>query len=90
MDFSMFENMKFSNDGRRYSNNGTNNDETFDIPKNGCDVDRFPEHMPLAMSYTPMQQWGDVYGEEEALSEGTIFPELNMPFEPEGGCYGQR
>lgn len=37
--------------------------------------------LPLAMSYTPMQQWKTTYTPEEALFAGTVFPELNLPFE---------
>jgi hypothetical protein len=37
--------------------------------------------LPIAMAYTPMQQWGDTYSKEEALEIGTVFPELNLPFE---------
>ncbi|MCI8578282.1 MAG: spore coat associated protein CotJA [Lachnospiraceae bacterium] len=27
-----------------------------------------------------MQQWGQVYSPEQALQQGTIFPELDFPF----------
>lgn len=37
--------------------------------------------LPIAMTYTPMQQWKTTYSAEEALSIGTVFPELNLPFE---------
>ena len=53
-------------------------------------MSRFPEETPLAMAYVPMQQWSEVYDEAEAFHAGTLFPELNLPFEPEEGCYGQR
>lgn len=46
---------------------------------------RFPSKTPLGMAYVPFQQWGEVYGEDEAFSYGTLFPELNFPFE-RGGC----
>lgn len=38
------------------------------------------DKLPLAMSYTPMQKIGVLYGEEEGLCRGTIFPELDKPF----------
>ena len=42
---------------------------------------------PLAMTYTPMQQFQTVYDIKEALKYGTIFPELNKPFMGwKGGC----
>lgn len=89
MDFSMFENMRPCNNCTRYQENDSSN-ANINTPQNGCNISRFPENTPIAMSYTPMQQWGSVYPEDEALSVGTIFPELNLPFMPEGGCYGQR
>lgn len=36
--------------------------------------------LPIAMAYTPMQQWKTVYSPDEALSVGTVFPQLNLPF----------
>lgn len=35
---------------------------------------------PLASVYAPLQEWRDAYGEEEALSRGTLFCELYKPF----------
>lgn len=35
---------------------------------------------PLAMGYVPWQQWQQTYSMEQALSRGTIFPELDLPF----------
>jgi hypothetical protein len=34
----------------------------------------------LAIANIPVQQWGKLYSEEDALNIGTIFQELNMPF----------
>jgi len=39
---------------------------------------------PLAMSYTPDQEWRELYEIEEAIHHGTIFRELDLPFYP--GC----
>lgn len=36
--------------------------------------------MPVAMAYTPMQRWNQVYDKERGLTRGTIFPELDLPF----------
>ncbi|MDD7515450.1 spore coat associated protein CotJA [Ruminococcus flavefaciens] len=44
------------------------------------DTSRFPRNTPLAMAYVPFQQWGDVYDDDKALSKGTLFPELDLPF----------
>lgn len=34
----------------------------------------------LAIAYIPIQKWGELYNEEEALNIGTIFHDLNKPF----------
>lgn len=34
----------------------------------------------LAIVNVPIQKWGQLYNEEEALNIGTIFHDLNMPF----------
>ena len=47
------------------------------------------EGHPLAMVYSPCQAWKDAYTPEVALARGTLFPELDLPFEPTGckrGC----
>lgn len=44
-----------------------------------------PIDVPLAMSYVPWQQWGELYDECTALERGTAFPALYMPF-----CQGGR
>ena len=45
---------------------------------------------PLAMVYSPYQFFGDVYSPDVALSRGTLFAELDLPFEGDkkrmGGC----
>ena len=35
---------------------------------------------PLAMVYSPMQKWGNLYTPEEALKYGTLFADLNFPW----------
>lgn len=44
------------------------------------DISRFPKNTPLAMAYVPFQQWNQVYDESESLCNGTLFPELDLPF----------
>ncbi len=39
------------------------------------------EGYPLAMVYSPCQAWRDAYTPEMALSRGTLFAELDLPFE---------
>lgn len=45
-----------------------------------CQPSRFPQNTPLAMAYVPFQQWGETYDDDKALSRGTLFPELDLPF----------
>ena len=35
---------------------------------------------PLAMMYSPTQEWRNLYDNEMGLSRGTIFKELDLPF----------
>ena len=35
---------------------------------------------PLAMVYSPVQKWRNIYDNESALVRGTIFEELDLPF----------
>lgn len=34
----------------------------------------------LAMAYVPIQELNTVYTEEDALCQGTLFPDLDKPF----------
>lgn len=36
--------------------------------------------MPLAMGYVPWQHLSTIYEPDQALREGTMFPELRKPF----------
>ena len=42
---------------------------------------RYLGSLPLAMTYTPMQQWKSTYSDAVSLARGTIFPDLDLPFE---------
>ena len=35
---------------------------------------------PLAMMYAPLQEWRSLYDLDTALSRGTLFSELDLPF----------
>ncbi len=37
---------------------------------------------PLAMVYSPCQLWQKAYSPDKALERGTLFEELDLPFEP--------
>ena len=41
--------------------------------------------LPLAMAYVPIQSWGDTSPPARALCRGTLFPQLDLPFE-RGNC----
>ncbi len=47
-----------------------------------CPVPRskFPASTPIGMMYVPYQKWETPYEAELALSRGTIFPCLDLPF----------
>ena len=47
-------------------------------------LSRFPDNTPLAMAYVPFQQINQVYEPDKAMSAGTLFPELDLPFERGG------
>ena len=38
------------------------------------------DSLPLAMAYVPMQKWRNLYDCDVALSRGTLFSELDLPF----------
>lgn len=38
------------------------------------------DSLPLAMAYTPLQRWEDLYDAPTALERGTIFRALDKPF----------
>jgi hypothetical protein len=41
-------------------------------------------NLALAYAYVPIQKINNVYSSKEALKNGTLFPELNLPL----GVYG--
>ena len=42
---------------------------------------------PLAMVYSPVQEWEGIYEVAEALKQGTLFKKLDLDFYP--GCCGK-
>ncbi len=42
----------------------------------------FPKDTSLAMAYVPFQNAGKMYSAEQGVCVGTLFPELNKPFDP--------
>lgn len=39
------------------------------------------ENKSIAMTYTPWQKWANIYEPDKGFCTGTIFAELNKPFE---------
>ena len=48
-------------------------------------IDFMPQYPQLAHAYVPYQQWETPYDADVALTRGTIFPSLDMPYE--GGTH---
>ena len=44
-----------------------------------------PENPVVAMAYVPYQNPEQIYGPEEGINAGTMFPELDKPFLGSGG-----
>ena len=44
-----------------------------------------PDSMVLAMGYVPAQQWQELYEPGEGFPRGTIFRQLDLPFEGGAG-----
>ena len=40
----------------------------------------------LAMAYVPMQEYGVLYDPADALTAGTLFPDLDKPFTGKGAA----
>jgi hypothetical protein len=77
VDFNLFDGLRF--------------EQISDLKKRNTDANgRFPEHTPLGMAYVPFQQWEEPYEVHTGFSAGTIFPELDLPFEPNGGFCDER
>ena len=57
-----------------------NTDTTGDC-NTACSQAETRQPMALAMAYVPWQRWKGSYPLEECLHRGTIFPELDLPFE---------
>lgn len=58
-------------------------------PMNDNTMNHTPHHhndpMVLAMAYVPVQEWQDLYEPEEALMHGTLFRQLDLPWEGGAG-----
>ena len=78
--------------GRECSCSRCNN--TSDVRTSPCaesPVDNGPHAKPLGMVYSPVQHWQKLYDLDTGLNKGTIFAELDLPFEASskgGKCGG--
>lgn len=66
--------------GNMNSRCGNNTSQCRDCDKNSSSRNDPLEGMPLGIGYVPWQQWRKTYDFCEGLSNGTIFPCLNLPF----------
>ena len=41
----------------------------------------FEQQFPIGMGYIPWQTWCQTYPQDQALMQGTIFPELDLQFD---------
>ena len=57
-----------------------NNGCAYDCTSGNCGGWGLVNH-PVAMVYSPCQAWRDAYAPDVALSRGTMFAELDLPFE---------
>lgn len=55
-------------------------------PVQMMEFNRELQELPLAMAYVPIQAWGDTYSSCRALSRGTLFPILDLPFGEVAPC----
>ena len=57
------------------------NDFMQNMLKNEYGITPLPSDPVVAMAYVPFQIPENVYSAEQGISVGTMFPELNKPFE---------
>ncbi len=48
--------------------------------RGACSFEKLDQY-PLAMAYVPWQKFGSTYELEKGFCRGTIFPELDLPFQ---------
>lgn len=61
------------------------NDNTMNTERSGACMGAEPiENAVLAMAYVPMQKFGRLYNNEDALCAGTLFADLDKPFYGKG------
>lgn len=53
-------------------------------------IQPIPKKVSEAMAYVPYQNASELYSPEQAIMMGTLFPELNFPFDPNCGKGGKK
>ena len=71
--------------GIRQINRGEKYMDTNIMPSGIYDRPEHRQTLPVMAYVTPQMRVGNVYGAEEALRMGTLFPELNKPFNGKRG-----
>ena len=69
-------------------NQNISSDHYYDM--NGYSGGNEINSLPLAMAYIPNQVWRNMYSPEEGLECGTVFHELDMPFQMSQFCNQER
>ena len=54
----------------------------FEAKEKEYGISPLPENTVIAMAYVPFQNAKKIYNLEQGLCSGTIFPELDKPFDP--------
>ena len=85
------------NEGRRSCNGSLRNGMAGNSRAEQSEISQYPcacmsgwglKDHPLAMVYSPCQPWANVYTPDVALGRGTMFSELDLPFEIGNGKRG--
>ncbi len=76
------DNMQFRRDVYPTQNMERRNFDCNNSRMGTCSVPTpFPNVTPVAMAFVPYQQTPEVYDEMKAFCKGTLFPDLDKPFE---------
>ena len=92
----LLKQMLESNGGCGHENGCSQSDDSYGHFEHGEGMARYEDahtswglhDHPLAMVYSPIQKWRNIYDGETALVRGTIFEELDLPFL--GKCYCEK
>lgn len=60
------------------------------LQSSGFFIDPIPSDAAETMAYVPFQNAGTLYSPEQGICMGTLFPELDKPFDPDNRMRGQK